>query len=148
MRGSSHFLCCCKESNQRKQLWAQRCQDVTTFESFRVARPLECPPLWVGRIGTRTHCVLAPLNGVVRPSSIRPRCAPTRGSIQPDPTQRIAFTSLRRTLSALRCAFGACLTTCKPYVGHVVPRRMNDCLTTPFNSEMTQWVRVPSPVAS
>jgi len=25
VRGGSHFLCCCKESNQRKQLWAQRC---------------------------------------------------------------------------------------------------------------------------
>ena len=71
MRGGSHFLCCCKESNQRKQLLGQRREDVTTFDSFSVARPWECPPLSVGRIGTRTHRGIAPLNEVARQSFIR-----------------------------------------------------------------------------
>jgi len=34
-------------------------------------------------------------------------------------------------------------TSSKPYVGHAVPRRMNDCLTTSFKGAMTQRVRVP-----
>jgi len=51
------------------------------IEPFSVARPWECPPLLVGRIGTRTHCALAPLNEVVRQSFIRLGTAcPTKGN--------------------------------------------------------------------
>ena len=60
-----------------------QCQDVTTLESSRVARPSECPPLFVVRIGTRTHCALATPKFVVRQSSLRPRFAPTHGAPQP-----------------------------------------------------------------
>jgi len=53
------------------------------FECCRVARPWECRRHAVTGLGTRTHCVIAPLNEVVRQSFIRPRFAPTQGLLQP-----------------------------------------------------------------
>jgi len=48
---------------------------VTTFESLKVARPWECPPRFVERIGTQTHRRTSPFNEVVRQSFIHPRAA-------------------------------------------------------------------------
>src|SRR4029079_19268009 len=96
----------CKESNQRKQLWGQRCQDVTTFESFGVVRPLECPPLCVGWLGTRTHCHIAPSNPVVRHSSLPPRFARTQGPFQP--------------IASLRAALSEALHLAAEFVSHPI----------------------------
>ena len=79
---------------------------------------------------------------VIPPSSLRSdarhattdRFAPLRA------TERFVAAACVEGASPSR---GARLTPCKPVVGHAVPRRMNDCLTTPFNGTTTQWVRVP-----
>ncbi len=108
---------------------------MTAVEPFRVARPWECPPLCFTRIGTQTDCVVAPSNGVVRQSFIRPRFAPTHGPLQP-------VASLRFHGHPPRFARYA-PTPDLPFVGHAVPRRMNDCLTNPFEGATPQWIRVP-----
>jgi len=56
-------------------------------------------------MGTRTHCVVPPLNGVVKQSSIRPRFAPTRGASQQNASffaASDAFVILRRMPSTLQ----------------------------------------------
>src|SRR6516165_8447621 len=40
MRGGSHFLCCCKESNQRKQLIRPMCTKVATRDTCGMEQPL------------------------------------------------------------------------------------------------------------
>ena len=130
------FFAAAKKVTKESSFSVIQCQDVTTLESSRVARPSECPPLFVVRIGTRTHCALATPTFVVRQSSLRPRFAPTHGAPQP----LASFLCVYRGASPCR---GTCSPPDLPFVGHAVPRRMNDCLTTPFKGAMTQWVRVP-----
>ena len=77
------FFAAAKKVTKESSFSVIQCQDVTTLESSRVARPSECPPLFVVRLGTRTHCALATPKFVVRQSSLRPRFAPTPGAPQP-----------------------------------------------------------------
>src|SRR5262249_50392809 len=39
-RGGGHFLCCCKESNQRKQLSGPRCNEAATRDTPRMEQRL------------------------------------------------------------------------------------------------------------
>jgi hypothetical protein len=54
VRGGTYFLCCCKESKQRKQLFWQQSQRVNALAIPSGAAP-KCRPQPSTRLGARTH---------------------------------------------------------------------------------------------
>ena len=72
VRGGTHFLCCCKESKQRKQLPTASANN-PSLALMGLALESKCRPHGRTRLGSRTHCVNSQYTRQVQQSYIRPR---------------------------------------------------------------------------
>ena len=133
VRGGTYFLCCCKESKQRKQLFWQQSQTGNALAILTGPSP-KCRPQTSTRLGAR-HA-LAPLalqQSGMRCVPVRPRFARTTGTIE---NQRIAAATAISTATLNR--------TTEWTFRRAKRKRMNDCCANSYTARCHIACRAPS----
>src|SRR5690349_24507807 len=81
VRGGSHFLCCCKESNQRNSYPQPKHFMPAAAQNFVRGSAVASALTGLTELGSRTVCHLAPHNKLVQQSFIRHRASRCRRAL-------------------------------------------------------------------